>query len=286
LFCLLPTMDAAVGAANPTVGWKTPPGGWNTPSVARAAAGCAIYWLTAVPGTPDTGDGTRTTAAREVRMIRVVVVDDEALVRSGFQLILNLAPDIEVVATADGRQALEAIAQHRPDVLLLDIRMPDMDGLSILAELRSAPHRPIVAVLTTFDSDEYVASALRLGAAGFLLKDTDPEQLCHFVRTLYGGGVVLSPTVSSTVVGGYLGGGADRSGQILLAALSDREREVLRLMADGLSNTEIGARMYLSVGTVKDHVSAVLGKLNVENRVQASLLAQRAGLLDTDRPTP
>jgi DNA-binding NarL/FixJ family response regulator len=218
-------------------------------------------------------------------MIRVVVVDDEALVRSGFQLILNLAPDIEVVATADGEQALGVITQHRPDVVLLDIRMPGMDGLSILAELRSMPQRPVVAVLTTFDSDEYIAAALRLGAAGFLLKDTDPEQLCHFVRTLRGGGVVLSPTVSGTVVDGYLGGGADHAGQTRVGTLSDREREVLRLMADGLSNTEIGARMYLSVGTVKDHVSAILGKLAVENRVQASLLAQRAGLLDPDRPT-
>jgi len=218
-------------------------------------------------------------------MIRVVVVDDEALVRSGFQLILNLAPDIEVVATADGMQALETIAQHQPDVVLLDIRMPGMDGLSILAELRSVPHRPIVAVLTTFDSDEYIAAALRLGAAGFLLKDTDPEQLCHFVRTLQGGGVVLSPTVSSTVVGGYLGAGSDPVGQVLVGTLSDREREVLRLVADGLSNAEIGGRLFLSVGTVKDHVSAVLGKLNVENRVQASLLAQRAGLLGIDRPT-
>jgi len=218
-------------------------------------------------------------------MIRVVVVDDEALVRSGFQLILNLAPDIEVVATADGEQALAVIAQHRPDVVLLDIRMPGMDGLSILAELRSVPQRPVVAVLTTFDSDEYIAAALRLGAAGFLLKDTDPEQLCQFVRTVHGGGVVLSPTVSGTVVEGFLGGGADRAGQAQVGALSDREREVLRLMADGLSNTEIGARMYLSVGTVKDHVSAIFGKLAVDNRVQAALLAQRAGLLRTDRPT-
>lgn len=220
-------------------------------------------------------------------MIRVVVIDDEALVRSGFQLILNLAPDIEVVATADGLQALDAITQHRPDVVLLDIRMPGMNGLSILAELRSAPHRQIVAVLTTFDLDEYIAAALRLGAAGFLLKDTDPEQLCHFVRTLHGGGVVLSPTVSSTVVDGYLGGGgADQAGQVLVGTLSDREREVLRLVADGLSNAEIGGRLFLSVGTVKDHVSAIFGKLAVDNRVQASLLAQRAGLLDTDRPTP
>jgi DNA-binding NarL/FixJ family response regulator len=217
-------------------------------------------------------------------MIRVVVVDDEALVRSGFQLILNLAQDIEVVATADGPQALKVIALHRPDVLLLDLRMPGMDGLSILRELRSAPDRPVVAILSTFDSDEYIAAALRLGAAGFLLKDTDPEQLCHLVRTLHGGGVVLSPSVSSTVVEGYLGSAADQAGQNLVGTLTGREREVLVLMADGLSNAEIGGRLYLSVGTVKDHVSAILGKFNVDNRVQASLLAQRAGLLDAERP--
>jgi len=217
-------------------------------------------------------------------MIRVVVVDDEALVRAGFQLILNLAPDIEVVATADGPQALEVIAVHHPDVVLLDIRMPGKDGLSILEELRSAPQRPVVAVLTTFDSDEYIAAALRLGAAGFLLKDTDPEQLCHFVRTLHGGGVVLSPTVSGTVVDGYLGGGADQAGQILVGTLSDREREVLVLMADGLSNTEIAGRLFVSVGTVKDHVSAILAKLEVGSRVQAALLAQRTGLLNAERP--
>ena len=218
-------------------------------------------------------------------MIRVVVVDDEALVRGGFELILNLAPDIEVVATADGPRALEAIAMHRPDVLLLDIRMPGMDGLSILNELRSAPERPVVAVLTTFDSDEYVATALRLGAAGFLLKDTDPEQLCQLVRTLHGGGVVLSPTVSRTVVQGYLGGGADRASRILVGTLTAREREVLVLMAGGLSNAEIGEGLYMSIGTVKDHVSAILGKFDVGTRVQAALLAQRAGLLDTERPT-
>jgi DNA-binding NarL/FixJ family response regulator len=110
-------------------------------------------------------------------MIRVVVVDDEVLVRGGFQLILNLAPDIDVVATADGPRALDVIALHHPDVVLLDIRMPGKDGLSILHELRAAPERPVVAMLTTFDSDEYIATALRNGAAGFLLKDTDPEQL-------------------------------------------------------------------------------------------------------------
>ena len=218
-------------------------------------------------------------------MIRVVVVDDEVLVRSGFQLILNLAPDIEVVATADGPRALDVIALHHPDVVLLDIRMPGKDGLSILHELRAAPERPVVAMLTTFDSDEYIATALRNGAAGFLLKDTDPEQLPQLVRTLHGGGVVLSPTVSSTVVDRYLSAGADQAGRVLVGLLTHREREVLVLLADGLPNAEIGGRLFLSVGTVKDHVSAILAKFDVGTRVQASLLAQRAGLLhDTERP--
>ena len=216
-------------------------------------------------------------------MIRVVVVDDELLVRSGFQLILNLAPDIEVVATADGLQALEVIAVHHPDVVLLDIRMPGKDGLSILAELRASADRPVVAMLTTFDSDEYIATALRNGAAGFLLKDTDPEQLPQLVRTLHGGGVVLSPTVSGTVVHRYLSAGTGHADTDLVDLLTHREREVLLLVADGLSNTEIARRLFLSMGTVKDHVSAILAKLDVGSRVQAALSAQRTGLLDGER---
>ena len=217
-------------------------------------------------------------------MIRVVVVDDEVLVRAGFQLILNLAPDIEVVATADGLQALEVIAVHHPDVVLLDIRMPGKDGLSILAELRASADRPVVAMLTTFDSDEYIATALRNGAAGFLLKDTDPEQLPQLVRTLHGGGVVLSPAVSGTVVHRYLSAGTGHADTDLVDLLTHREREVLLLVADGLSNTEIARRLFLSMGTVKDHVSAILAKLDVGSRVQAALLAQRTGLLDTEWP--
>jgi DNA-binding NarL/FixJ family response regulator len=190
-----------------------------------------------------------------------------------------------VVATADGPRALDVIALPHPDVVLLDIRMPGKDGLSILHELRAAPERPVVAMLTTFDSDEYIATALRNGAAGFLLKDTDPEQLPQLVRTLHGGGVVLSPTVSSAVVDRYLSAGADQAGRDLVGLLTHREREVLVLLADGLSNAEIGGRLFLSVGTVKDHVSAILAKFDVGTRVQASLLAQRAGLLhDTERP--
>jgi DNA-binding NarL/FixJ family response regulator len=210
-------------------------------------------------------------------MIRVLVVDDEALIRTGFQHILNAAGDIEVVAAVSGRQALAEVGRLHPDVVLLDIRMPDVDGLTVLERIRALPRPPIVAMLTTFDTDEYVAAALRIGAAGFLLKDTDPEHLALQVRTLAADGVVLSPKVTSTVVDGYLAGRAPEGG--LVERLSAREREILVLLADGLSNGEIASRLYLGVGTVKDHVSAILTKLEVSGRVQAALAAERAGLL-------
>lgn len=214
-------------------------------------------------------------------MITVVVVDDEALVRSGFSLILNTADDIDVVATATGGDALQTIERERPDVVLLDIRMPDVDGLAVLNALRTRPDAPVVAMLTTFDADEYIMTALRLGAAGFVLKDTEPEQLADYVRALAAGGVVLSPKASLTLM---------RSDRLLEPSLdaeaarvhdlTAREKEVLRLVATGLSNGEIGARLFLGAGTVKDHVSSILSKLGVTSRVQAALAAQRAGLLD------
>ncbi|WP_279583352.1 response regulator transcription factor [Fodinicola feengrottensis] len=216
-------------------------------------------------------------------MIRVVVVDDEALVRMGFSHILDAAGDIEVVAAVDGREAASQVREHQPDLVLLDIRMPGVDGLTVLAQLRAMPQPPIVAMLTTFDSDEYVATALRSGANGFLLKDTEPGQLAHLVRALAGGEVVLSSKVTKTVVDGYLGDAVDPATASRLARLSDREHEVLLLIAEGLPNAEIGSRMHLSVGTVKDHVSAILTKLEVGNRVQAALLAERAGLLRSGR---
>ncbi|WHT23293.1 response regulator transcription factor [Crossiella sp. CA-258035] len=212
-------------------------------------------------------------------MIRVVVVDDEELVRSGFRLILQAAGDIEVVATSTGEQAVRAVGLHRPDVVLLDIRMADMDGLTVLRQLQGLKPPPVVAMLTTFDSDEYIVTALRSGAAGFILKDTAPAQLAQMVRTLAAGGVVLSSKVSRTVVEGHLGGGADGEAVARAGQLTERERGVLVLIAEGLSNTEIGARIHVSVGTVKDHVSAILTKLRVGSRVQAALVAERAGLL-------
>jgi DNA-binding NarL/FixJ family response regulator len=212
-----------------------------------------------------------------------VVVDDEALVRTGFSHILEAAGDIQVVAAVDGREAVAQIREQRPDVVLLDIRMPDVDGLTVLRQVRAMPDPPVVAILTTFDSDEYVTTALRSGAHGFLLKDTEPSQIAHLVRALAGGEVVLSSKVTQSVVDGYLGDAVAPATVARLKRLSDRENEVLLLIAEGLPNADIGARMHLSVGTVKDHVSAILTKLEVGNRVQAALLAERVGLLRPGR---
>lgn len=214
-------------------------------------------------------------------MIRVMVVDDEALVRSGFELILSAADDIEVVATTAGAEAVETVRREAPDVVLLDIRMPDVDGLTVLGRLRALAEPPVVAMLTTFDADEYILTALRSGAAGFLLKDTEPDQLAQLVRTLAAGGVVMSPKASRAVWQSHPGAavlGDEDAARV--GRLTDREREVLVLIAEGLSNADIGTRIHLSAGTVKDHVSAILTKLRVGGRVQAALLAQRAGLLD------
>ncbi|MEV3930605.1 MULTISPECIES: response regulator transcription factor [unclassified Streptomyces] len=216
-------------------------------------------------------------------MVRVMVVDDEALIRTGFQHILDNTDDIEVVAAVAGGQAVQEARNARPDVVLLDIRMPDVDGLTVLAGLRALPNPPVVAMLTTFDMDEYVATALRSGAAGFLLKDTDPEELPFLVRALAGGDTVLSSKVTRTVVDGYLDAGSQDLAAHSLDQLTDRERAVLVFVGEGLTNTDIATRIHLSTGTVKDHVSAVLTKLKVNGRVQAALFAERAGLLRPPR---
>ncbi|WP_409474533.1 response regulator [Streptomyces sp. HC307] len=220
-------------------------------------------------------------------MIRVLVVDDEALIRTGFRCILDAADEIEVVGAVPGGEAVQVAQETHPDVVLLDIRMPDVDGLTVLADLSRLRQPPVVAMLTTFDMDEYVATALRCGAAGFLLKDTDPEELPFLVRALADGGTVLAPKVTRTVVDGYLEAGGQTSATHGVDRLTDRERAVLVLIAQGLSNAHIAARMHLSTGTVKDHVSAILTKLEVSSRVQAVVVAERAGLLKPPRdPEP
>ncbi|WP_324277018.1 response regulator transcription factor [Blastococcus brunescens] len=211
-----------------------------------------------------------------------MVVDDEALVRSGLRMILGSAADIEVVATCDGPEAVQEIRRHRPNVVLLDVRMPEVDGLAVLREVVDWPDPPVVAMLTTFHSDEFVAEALGAGAAGFLLKDTEPAQLIAAVRALAGGGGVLSPEVTRTVIEGYRGRTGHPARVPRVEAMSPREREVLGLVGLGLSNAEIGRRLYLSTATVKDYVSAVLAGLGVANRVQAAVVAQEAGIVPSE----
>ncbi|HTU15215.1 MAG TPA: response regulator transcription factor [Solirubrobacterales bacterium] len=210
--------------------------------------------------------------------IKVAIVDDEALVRTGFTHILNASADIEVVAATDGEHAVATIAESGPDVVLLDIQMPKKNGLEVLLELVAKHEHPVIAMLTTFDTDEYIATALKSGASGFLVKDTDPVQLPQLVRTLSGGGIVFSPIVSRKVISGFLGRevGTDPA---VLDLLTDRERTVLVRLAEGETNSEIGESLYLSVGTVKTHVSSILAKLGIKTRVEAALVAERTGLL-------
>ncbi|WP_282688342.1 MULTISPECIES: response regulator transcription factor [unclassified Streptomyces] len=211
-------------------------------------------------------------------MIRVAVVDDEQLVRSGLKLILGTAPDIEVVACCDGIDAVDRVRELRPDVLLLDIRMPEVDGLTVLRRVGALTAPPAVAVLTTFDAGRHIDDALRSGAAGLLMKNTAPEQLVHAVRVLAAGGRILAPEAVGPVIEGYLAAGRDSGAADRTGTLTDRENQVLALVGGGLSNREIARELRLSHGTVKDHVSSVLSKLGGVNRVQAAVLADRAGL--------
>ncbi|WP_455355201.1 response regulator [Streptomyces sp. SYSU K217416] len=222
------------------------------------------------------------TTPESVPRLRLLVVDDEALIRSGLTMILGSADGIEVVASCEGADALAAVREYRPDVVLMDIRMPDVDGLTLLRHIRALPEPPQVAMLTTFDTDEYLGEALELGAGGFLLKDTAPDMLVRSVRALATGAGCLSSSVVRRLRGGGPPGQEVRSAARAVEGLSERERQVLTYIGQGLSNGEIGARMFFSVATAKDDVSAVLMKLGVANRVQAAVIAERAGLLGTD----
>jgi DNA-binding NarL/FixJ family response regulator len=216
-------------------------------------------------------------------VIRVVVVDDEQLVRSGLRMILESAGDVEVVGeAADGGAAVEQVRLHRPDAVLMDIRMPAMDGLAATREITALPDPPKVVMLTTFELDEYVHAALENGAVGFLLKDIPPRDLVQAVRTVAEGNAMLAPTVTRRLIAEF----AARSSTQAVAArrrldtLTGREREVVVAVAQGLSNAEIGRRLFMSEATVKAHVSRVLSKLGLSNRVQAAILAHDAGLLE------
>ena len=214
-----------------------------------------------------------------VGSVTVMVVDDEALVRSGVSMILNAADGVRVVATCAGPDAIGMFLKYRPDVVLLDIRMPVTDGLTVLRQLREQRTPPAVAMLTTFSADAQVAAALRDGAAGFLLKDSEPDDLVAAVRALAAGSSVLSPPVTGTVIAGFVASHTSGETFAKVATLSDREQEILALVGQGLSNVAIAERLYLSLPTVKEHVSAVLLKLGAENRVQAAVIAHRAGVI-------
>lgn len=211
-------------------------------------------------------------------MIRVAVADDHALVREGVRVILDAREDITVCAEATtGREIVEEVARSRPDVVLMDVRMPGMDGLEATRRIAG---RARVVVLTTFDADDYVYAALKAGAAGFLLKSTPPARLVEAVRTVAAGGDILGPTVIRRLVEHYVSRPDPVAGRERLAELTERELEVLRLLAGGRSNAEISRELFLSEATVKTHVTRVLAKLEVRDRMQAVIAAYETGLVE------
>ena len=212
--------------------------------------------------------------------IKVVLVDDQAMVRAGFRMILECEPDVAVAGEAEnGAQAVDVVVRVLPDVVLMDIQMPVMDGLEATRRIMSGPASARVIILTTFERDEYVFEALRSGASGFLLKNAPPEELVHAVRVVANGDGLLAPSVTRRIIEesstrpARLDRGPD------LERLTDREREVLRLLASGMSNAELAEELYVGEGTVKTHVSNVLSKLALRDRVQAVVFAYESGLV-------
>ena len=213
--------------------------------------------------------------------IRVVVVDDEPMVCAHLRTILGSAGDLEVIEEAhDGAAAVEAVRRDRPDVVLMDLRMPGVDGLTAIERINQLPDAPVVVALTTFDADQYVLRALRGGAAGFLVKSTPPEELIRLVRVAADGNMVLSPAAARRLVAASANRESTRQrARELVESLTERELEVLACLGEGLSNAQIAERLYLSEATVKGYVSRMLDKLGCANRTQAGLLAHDAGIV-------
>jgi DNA-binding NarL/FixJ family response regulator len=213
-------------------------------------------------------------------VIRVLLVDDQELMRVGFRMVLGAQEDMEIVGEAgNGEEAVRLAEEHRPDVVLMDVRMPVLDGVEA-TKLITEQGLAKVLVMTTFDLDEYALSALRNGASGFLLKDTPSVQLVAALRSVASGDAVVSPSVTRRLLDRFLGSaGGELRDAAMLEVLTDREREVLLLMAQGLSNTEIARKLFLSEATVKTHVGRVLAKLDLRDRVQAVVLAYETGLV-------
>jgi DNA-binding NarL/FixJ family response regulator len=214
-------------------------------------------------------------------MIRIVLADDQALVRAGFRLILDAEPDLDVVGEAvDGATAVAVVRETQPDVVLLDVRMPNVDGLTAARQLLAHSHPPKIIMLTTFDVDEYVTNALLAGASGYLLKDVEPADLITAVRAACAGDLPLAPAVTRRLVEHYVNRAQARAPDPKLAQLSPREREILGALGRGLTNAEIVAELHLSLSTVKTHVAAVFTKLGLRDRVQAAIAAHQLGVLD------
>ncbi len=236
------------------------------------------------PGTPTApAEAPAEPTGPESPTARVVIVDDDPLVRAGLSMILRGSPTITVVAEADdGEHAQVVVARERPDVVLMDIRMPRRDGISATVGLLAMAHPPKVIVLTTFDTDDLVLAALRAGASGFLLKDTPPRKIVEAVHRVIAGEPILSPSVTAQLIASATEGqSTERRDDALaaLASLTERERDVAVAIGHGLSNAEIGAQLYMSVATVKSHVTRLFAKLQVENRVQIAMCVHDAGLV-------
>jgi DNA-binding NarL/FixJ family response regulator len=213
-------------------------------------------------------------------MIRVLIVDDQVLVRTGFRVILSAEPDLEVVGEAgDGREAVEAVTTLRPEVVLMDIRMPNLDGIEATRRIAQADRPPRILILTTFDLDQYVYEALRAGASGFLLKDAGADELLHAVRVIAAGDALLSPAITRRLIEDYARRPPARDEPEALAELTARELEVLRLIARGRSNGEIARELFVGEATVKTHVGRIFSKLDVHDRAQAVVLAYECGLV-------